>query len=80
MTGSHLYATVLEWPKDGEVTVQALADADASSLPVFHGIVKDVRILGCPDQIAWRRDGEGLHVSAPQVQSDLPVVIQMTID
>ncbi len=78
--GSHLYAAVLEWPRDGEVTVQALADADASSLPVFHGIVKDVRILGCPDQIAWRRDGEGLHVSAPQVQSDLPVVIQMTID
>ena len=80
VNGSRLYATVLEWPENGEVTVKALADADASSLPVFHGIVKDVKILGCDDQIAWRRDGEGLHVSAPQVKSHLPVVIQLVID
>ncbi|MCH5287450.1 MAG: alpha-L-fucosidase, partial [Christensenellaceae bacterium] len=73
-----LYATVLSWPENGQVIVRSLADA--SRLPVFHGIVKDVRALGCGQAPVWSRDGQGLHVSAPPVRTDKPVVIKIQLD
>ena len=75
-----LYATVLSWPEDGRVTVRSLAEADASRLPVFHGVVKDVRVLGSEKAPDWRRDERGLHVSAPDVRTDKPVVIRIQLD
>jgi len=78
--GENLYATVMVWPEDGKVTIKSLAEADASRLPVFHGIVKDVKVLGCEEAPAWKRDEKGLHVEAPSVKSDKPVVIKVVID
>lgn len=77
--GGHLYATVLEWPENGEVTVTLLAEQDASHLPVFHGIVKDVRILG-QDRPVWRRDASGLHVKGEARKRDMPVVLKIAMD
>ncbi len=78
--GENLYATVLVWPEDGKVTIKSLAEADASRLPVFHGIIKDVKVLGCEEAPVWKRDEQGLHVEAPSVKSDKPVVIKVIID
>lgn len=78
--GENLYCTVLSWPEDGKVVIKSLAHADASHLPVFHGIVKDVDVLGCSDKPAFHRDEMGLHVSAPSVKTDKPVVIRVKID
>ena len=78
--GDKLYAACLVWPEDGEVAIKSLADADATRLPVFHGIIKDVDILGCAQKPTWRRDGEALHISAPFVKSDFPVVIRIALD
>jgi len=80
VNGEHLYATVLVWPEDGKVTIKSLGEADASRLPVFHGIVKDVKVLGCDEEIAWKRDENGLHVDGPAMKTKMPVVIKLTID
>ncbi len=78
--GENLYCTVLSWPEDGKVTVKSLCESGNANLPEFHGIVKDVDVLGWADKPEWTRDAEGLHVAAPQVKSDKPVVIRVKID
>lgn len=72
-----LYATVLSFPDDGGVTVEALAQGGAHP---FLGVVRDVRVLGYDQAPAWRRDERGLHISAPFVRSDMPVVFRITLD
>ena len=78
--GENLYCTVLSWPEDGHVVVKSLGHADASRLPVFHGIIKDVDVLGCTDKPEWRRDEQGLHVTMPGIKTDKPVVVRVKID
>lgn len=77
--GSCLYATVLSWPYDGQVSVRSLAEQDASHLPVFHGVIRGVEILG-HGVTGWKRDADGLHVSAPNIKTDKPVVLKIQID
>ena len=78
--GESLYCTVLSWPEDGKVCIKSLAHADASHLPVFHGIVKDVDVLGCAEKPAFHRDEQGLHVSAAGMKAGYPTVIRVKID
>ena len=80
MAGDRLYASVLVWPRDGHVVIASLAKADASKLPVFDGIIRGVRVLGHEGGVQWRRDETGLHVWAPGVRSELPVVIRVQLD
>ena len=72
--GGNLYALVMAWPEDGNVTVRSL------SLPAFIGGIDKVEVLGCDAPVEWNRDGEGLHISAPGIHSDMPVAfrLQMT--
>ncbi len=79
VNGGYLYATVLEWPKDGRVTITSLAGREASNLPIFSGIIENAEVLGSSGAV-WKRDGEGLHIECPQMQSDLPVVVRVTIN
>ena len=62
------------------MVVKSLGHADASRLPVFHGIIKDVDVLGCTDKPEWRRDEQGLHVTMPGIKTDKPVVVRVKID
>ena len=80
MKGDNIYVSCMVWPEDGCVCVKSLAKADATRLPVFNGIVKDVEILGYCDKPEFVRDGDGLKVSAPFVKSDFPVVIKVKVD
>ena len=80
MKGSSIYAICLKWPEDGKVCVESLAEADASHLPKFHGIVRNVEVLGREDAPEWHRDEKGLHVSAQGISTEMPVVIKITVD
>ena len=80
MKGDKIYASCLVWPEDGRVSIKSLAKADATRLPVFNGIIRDVDILGWDKRPAWTRDENGLNVTAPFVKSDFPVVIKITVD
>ena len=78
--GSFIYAYCLHFPEDGKVCIKALADVDASHLPKFHGIIKNIDILGFGGTVEWSRDEEGLHVFAPDMHSEFPVGIRIRID
>lgn len=79
--GGSIYAFVMKYPENEEVALPALAERDASSKPYFHGIIKNVSVLGFDDaKLNWRRDGEALHIKTQGVSSKAPVVFRIEID
>lgn len=75
-----LYAAVLKYPESGDVCVTRLAEADASSLPLFHGIIKDASVLGSDEKPRCFRDEAGLHIHTDTVKSDYPVVFKIEFE
>jgi alpha-L-fucosidase len=78
--GSYLYATVLNFPKDGIIRIKSLGESDASKLPHFHGIIKEVSILGFQSNVSWHREEEALIVKTEGIKTDYPVVCKLLID
>ncbi|WP_313561220.1 alpha-L-fucosidase [Ruminiclostridium cellobioparum] len=78
--GSYLYATVLSYPSNGKVCIKALAEHDAAKLPLFHGIIKKVEVLGYEETVEWSRDTAGLHITSKSIESEKPVVFKIFID
>lgn len=78
--GSYLYCTVLKYPEDGKVTIKALGENDASKKPLFHGIIKNVSVLGSSEVPVVMRDNKGLHIQTTQVNSEYPVVFKIELD
>lgn len=77
--GSRVYATCLVCPADGKMHIRSLREADASHLPLWHGVIKSVEVLGC-GECAWTRDEEALHVDMGSFRSDMPVVVKIVTD
>lgn len=78
--GSYLYAIAMNYPEDGHICIRSLGEQDASKLPKFHGIIRDVEVLGSDEKPVWSRDTEGLTVQTHTVASDKPVVIKIKVD
>lgn len=78
--GNCIYATVLSWPEDGKVYIKAFGERDASRLPVFHGIVEDVTILGFEGNVKWERKEDALSVCAQGIKTDYPVVVKIKVN
>lgn len=78
--GGTVYVHALAFPESGEITVVALGEQDASHLPKFHGIIKDVSVLGFDSKLTWNRDNTGLHIRATGIHSEAPVVFKVEID
>ncbi|NLW11363.1 MAG: alpha-L-fucosidase [Clostridiaceae bacterium] len=78
--GSYLYATCLNYPENGQVCIKSLAENDASKLPLFHGIIKEVDVLGSDFKPSYKRDALGLHIQTQKVMSKNPVVFKIKID
>lgn len=78
--GDSLYATIMKYPDDGNVTITRLSKSDASKLPLFHGIIKDVSVLGSDEKPVFTRDETGLHISTKTVKSEYPVVFKIKLD
>lgn len=74
-----VYAICLKCPEDGQFTVKALADSADQNVPEFHGIVESVSVLGYEGEVSWKKDAQGLHVTAPGLASDLPVTIKVRL-
>lgn len=76
-----IYAIAMQCPADGCFTVESFADSRGENLEAFHGIISDVTVLGFQHTpITWRTDARGLHVTAPQVHSDFPVTLKITVE
>ena len=77
--GDIIYAVCLNMQGENKITVKSLAEADASHKPNFHGIIKDVEVLGY-DNCKWSRDEEGLHITTDLIETDKPVVFKIYVD
>ncbi len=76
--GSNIYAMVMKCPQDGKVHIQSLREADASKLPLWHGIIRDVCILGLDTRVSWTRDENALHIDMGDWRTDLPLTVRIT--
>ena len=79
-SGSSVYAIAMVCPEDGVLRVKSLREADASRLPLYHGVIKGVEVLGCDKPVAWTRDSEALTVNLGDFRSDLPVVVKVVTE
>ena len=74
-----LYVIAMKCNPEGEYCVHALGELDASRQANFHGIIRDVRLLGSDAGVQWFRDEAGLHLGV-SVRSDKPLVFRLTLD
>jgi len=72
-----IYAMTMRCPEDGQILIRSLRKADASRLPLFHGIVDSVDVLGMDHSPVWQRDEEGLKVDLGDYRSSLPVTVRI---
>lgn len=79
-TANHgaIYAACLKCPQDGNFLIKSLANSKDQNVPEFHGIIKDVQILGYNKAVDWSVDDTGLRVKAEEMKSRFPVVIKIT--
>lgn len=80
VNGDYLYAICLNMQGHSRVCIKSLAEADASKLPNFHGIIKEVEVLGIDENPKWIRDTEGLKIITDKMTTDKPVVFKILID
>jgi alpha-L-fucosidase len=62
--GGTLYAFLLAWPKDGQITIKSLAQSSGQPNPLEKKIGM-LTLLGSAEKISWTRDATGLHVALP---------------
>ncbi|WHY21451.1 alpha-L-fucosidase [Paenibacillus sp. G2S3] len=74
--GSYLYATVLVYPENGIVHIQSLKEKSVH----FHGMIKDIHILGFDERPTWDRTEEALVIKTTSVRSETPVVLRIELD
>lgn len=80
VNGDSIYAFALQYPKDGKVCIRSLAKSKDQNVPEFHGIIKEVSILGFEEKVKWEVTTEGLRFSTAQVKSDFPIVIRVKME
>ncbi len=73
-----LYATALKCSESGEYTILSLGEKDASRQANFHGIIRDVEVLGFDEKPCWHRDENGLHIKT-NMRSKQAVVFKISL-
>lgn len=79
MANGYLYATVLKCRESGEYCIRTLGERDASKQANFHGIIKNVEVLGGRTKADWKRDEEGLHIHTEEYRK-MPMVFRIRVD
>ena len=59
--GDVLYATALGWPSDGALTLHTLYAGN----PYLSDPVCSIRLLGTSDEIPYRQQPDGIHLTLP---------------
>ena len=73
----YLYATFLQWPDHGRVSIQALR----KNSPIFNGAITAIEVLGYDQTVAWLQTTEALQIETNlTLQSEYPVCLKLTID
>lgn len=75
-----IYATCLQYPDDGNITIRSLSKSRDANKPNFHGIIRGISILGSDEKIDYHINEDGLHFMSKSVKSDFPVVIKVAVE
>ena len=75
-----IYAFAMNWPENGKVVIKSLGESSDQNKPEFHGIIRNVSIVGWEEPVSYHVDQEGLHVSCEAVKSEYPVAIRIETD
>lgn len=75
-----IYAACLKYPDNGRVTIRSLAKSKDANKPNFHGIIKNVEILGFAEQPTYYIDEAGLHIATCTVRSSNPIVLKVSVE
>lgn len=77
--GRMIYAIVMRWPEEGEVIIRSMAKQREQTTTNFHGLIREVRILGKEKEgLRWRQEEEGLYVEC-KLYREFPVVIRIEV-
>lgn len=74
--GTYLYATVLVYPENGEVSIQSLKKESVH----FSGLIRGISVLGFDEAPEWERTDEALTIRTSSVSSAAPVVFKIELD
>nr|WP_233711524.1 hypothetical protein [Lederbergia citrisecunda] len=66
----------MTYPESGEVRINSLKEKS----PLFHGIIKDISILGFKEKPTWNRTEEALMIQTSTVESTSPVVFKIELN
>lgn len=75
--GNYIYAIVMQWPEDGEISIQSLGN----DFRYLKSTIRDIQILGTDYHPEFHRNEE-LHIGCG-IKPDaggMPVVLKITID
>lgn len=79
--GGSIYAFIMRFPEDGRVTIRSLGDSEDQNTSEFHGLIRDIRVLGYGDaKTEWTKDTKGLHLNIRGVETELPVTLRIRIE
>lgn len=76
----NLYVFCMKYPENGQICVKSLADSSDQNLPEFHGIIKNISILGFNEKPEYQVTDEGLKIKTSRVASELPVVFKVEVE
>lgn len=77
--GGYLYAIALKSSEDGTYCIKSLGKQDASRMANFHGIIRNVEVLGCDELPEWKQDEQGLSLKT-SMRSDKAIVFKIEVD
>ncbi|MBQ9210365.1 MAG: alpha-L-fucosidase [Clostridia bacterium] len=78
--GNRIYAINMVCPEDGKIRITSLRHSkETGTLPLFHGIIEEVKVLGMAEEPAWQRTEEALEVDLGPWRSDMPVVVRVRV-
>jgi alpha-L-fucosidase len=75
--GGAVYAFAMNYPENGKVCIKSFKKTPDQNVPEFHGIIKEVKILGFDEKIDFEVTTEGLEFTTKTVKSEFPVVIKV---
>ena len=76
--GGVIYAIALRYPESGNVRILSISPSQDPNKVAFHGIIKNVSVLGFSEKPVWSVTDEALVVSTKTVSSEFPVVFKIT--
>lgn len=77
--GGSVYVFAMQYPEHGRITVRSLAKSGNQNVPMFHGLIEEVAVLGEQRMPEWTVDEEGLHVRMQVAQRRFPVVLRVRV-